>query len=92
MRSLSKALSLDSASLRGKAQFLTFFMYVCMNSLNDSLIKSKTGAEKRPDPRKTKFGSGNAIESGVAELLLGHYLVKLRVKPLSKAHERFWLT
>lgn len=65
-------------------------MYVCMNCLNNSLIKSKTGAEKRPDPKKTEFGSGNAIKSGIAELLLGNYSVKLRVEPLSKAYKRFW--
>lgn len=71
LRSLFKASLLDYAGAVVDAWSLIFSIQVCINCLNNSLVKGRTRAGAGPNPkRKTKSGSRVAIGSGVVESLL----------------------
>lgn len=60
-----------------------------MNCLNSFLVEGKTRSGVGLDLEKTKFGSGRAIRSGVAELLLKFCLVESGAESAAELHNRF---
>lgn len=57
--------------------------------MNSFLVEGKTRSGIRLDLEKTKFGSGGAIGSGIAELLLKFCLIELGAESAAELHSRF---
>lgn len=64
-------------------------MQVCINYLNNFLVKSKTGAGIGFDFEKTKSGFKRIIGSSITELLSKFYLAKLAAEPMLEPNRGF---